>query len=431
MRLRYWTALVVVIGFGTTLAVREMRQTTPADAPSSGLQETAAPVETAADDSETAPSKDPSDAERAQESAPENETLVTWSRVVGAGESLDILLSKAGLDTLTRAEVAAAIGSEFDLRKLKPGHRLDLGLREDGFLRLATLEIDNGFNIRAVFGDTPSVAVLPPVLDTQHRAGETEIRSSIYAALDRADIPTRFATDLELVFSDTLDLQRTLVGGEHLRVAWREHHLDGRVIGDAIIDFVELDLGDARYEVIWPDDTSRQTYIYKDGTPLLTFTQPINGARLSSPFGLREHPVHDTVRMHEGVDFAAEEGAAVLATQAGRVSFVGRKAGYGTMVEVEHTGNIRTVYAHLSATNAALTVGQRIPAGHEVGSVGSTGTSTGPHLHYEVVVDGQPVSPLTDTRLPESGSATPAPAIGTRVIEGARNQLASLLAGNG
>lgn len=87
---------------------------------------------TATEDSEPAPSKIPSEIIRAEEPAQPNETLVTWSRVVGAGESLDILLSKAGLETLTRAEVATAIGSEFDLRKLKPGHRLDLGLREAG-----------------------------------------------------------------------------------------------------------------------------------------------------------------------------------------------------------------------------------------------------------------------------------------------------------
>lgn len=101
------------------------------------------------------------------------------------------------------------------------------------------------------------------------------------------------------------------------------------------------------------------------------------------------------------------------------------------MVEIEHARNSRTVYAHLSATNEELTVGQRIPAGHEIGSVGSTGTSTDPHPHYEVVADGRPVSPLTDTRLRENGAVTPTPAIGSGVIEGARDQIASLFAGNG
>ncbi|MGX0978699.1 hypothetical protein ACSSVY_004439 [Roseovarius sp. MBR-51] len=359
------------------------------------------------------------------------EEHVTWSRVVSSGESLDVLLAKAGLDTATRAVVSDAIGSEFELRQLKPGHRLDLELQRDGLPRLATLEIDNGVSIQAVFGEAPSVSVLPPELETMRQAAETKIESSIYAALDKADIPTRFATDLELIFAGTLDLQRELVGGEHLRVVWRENRLDDRVIGEPIIDFVELDLGEEKYEVVWPGDAYRQTHVFKDGGPLLSFVQPIKGARLSSAFGLRQHPVHGNVRMHQGVDFAAEEGATVHATQSGSVSFIGRRSGYGLMIEIEHAQGIQTVYAHLSAVNETLEVDQRIPAGHEIGHVGSTGTSTGPHLHYEVVIEGLPVPPLTDTRLSRIGDGTQRQINVSVMIEAARDQLAGLLAANG
>ena len=435
MRLRYWTALAFIVCVGTILTVKEVRQAqtlvTPLGSPPAGLQDIDPPVETDAKDQEQVLSRGLSPGEGVQGTRPLDEEFVTWSRVVSSGESLDVLLAKAGLDTATRAVVSDAIGSEFDLRKLKPGHRLDLELQHDGLPRLAMLEIDDGVNIQAVFGETPSVSVLPPELETMRQAAETEIESSIYAALDKADIPTRFATDLELVFAGTLDLQRELVGGEHLRVVWRENRLDDRVIGEPMIDFIELDLGEERYEVVWPGDESSQTHVFKDGRRLFKFVQPIKGARLSSAFGLRQHPVHGNVRMHNGVDFAAQQGATVHATQSGRVSFIGRRSGYGLMIEIEHAQDIRTVYAHLSAVNETLEVDQRIPAGHEIGHVGSTGTSTAPHLHYEVVVEGRPVPPLTDRRLSRSGDGTQRQMDVSVMIEAARDQLASLLAANG
>ncbi|WP_297777331.1 M23 family metallopeptidase [uncultured Roseovarius sp.] len=435
MRLRYWTALASIVSVGTILTVREVRQAqtlvAPMGAPFAGLQDMDTPVETDAKDQEQARSREVTFGEGARGPQPLDGEFVTWSRVVSPGESLDVLLAKAGLDIATRAVVSNAIGSEFDLRKLKPGHRLDLELQQDGLPRLATLEVDSGVNIQAVFGEPTSVTVLPPELETMRQAAETEIETSIYAALDKANIPTRFATDLELVFAGTLDLQRELVGGEHLRVVWRENRLDDRVIGEPMIDFVELDLGEAKYEVVWPGDASRQTHVLKDGRPLFTFVQPIKGARLSSAFGLRQHPVHGNVRMHQGVDFAAEEGATVYATQSGRVSFIGRRSGYGLMIEIEHAQDIRTVYAHLSAVNEPLEVDQRIPAGHEIGHVGSTGTSTGPHLHYDVVIEDLPVPPLTDTRLSRSGDGTQRHMDVSVMIEAARDQLASLLAANG
>ena len=435
MRLRYWTALASIVCVGTILTVREVRQAqtlvTPFGWSSAGLQVLDPPVETDTKDHERASLRGLSPGEGTQGTQPLNQEFVTWSRVVSPGESLDVLLAKAGLDTATRADVSDAIGSEFDLRKLKPGHRLDLELQQDGLPRLAMLEIDNGVSIQAIFGDAPSVIVLPPELETTRQAAETEIKSSIYAALDKAGTPTRFATDLELVFAGTLDLQRELVGGEHLRVVWRENFLDDRVIGEPMIDFVELDLGEEKYEVVWPGDASRQTHVFKDGDPLLTFVQPIKGARLSSAFGLRQHPVHGNVRMHNGVDFAAEQGATVHATQSGRVSFIGRRSGYGLMIEIEHPQDIQTVYAHLSAVNESLEVDHRIPAGHEIGHVGSTGTSTAPHLHYEVVVEGRPVPPLTDRHLSRSGDGTQRQMDVSVMIKAARDQLASLLAANG
>lgn len=390
MRLRYWTALVVAVGLSGTFAWREADQST------SGITNPTADARVQHGALSGLASSDLADApipsDRPNSTPPGG--LTTWSRTLGAGENLDILLAEAGLDAPTRSEVSRVIGAEYDLRRLKPGYHLSLEIGTDGQLWSAALEVENGLRVHAVFGSDPSVRTIPPELETVTRAGEAEIASSIYAALETASIPTRFATDLELILDGTLDLRRAVNGGERLRIVWRENRLGDEVIGVPIIDFAEIDLGTERFEVIWPDDQSSHAIIYKDDQIIRVFNQPIPGARLSSSFGMREHPVHGGVRMHSGVDFAAEFGSPVHATQAGIIAFVGPRSGYGLMVEIDHPENVRTIYAHLSATSEAISVGQRIAAGEEIGRVGSTGTSTAPHLHYEIIVDGTPMPPL-------------------------------------
>ncbi len=425
MRLRDWTILMAVGGLALALSTlwdgpetdrRAARD--PAGPPM--------PAANAASDDQMATFGpafvEPADAMR-----------VTWEKTVGEGDSLSGLLTEAGLDTDARTAVIAALGSEFNLQQLKPGHSIALQLADDGSPQAAALEIETGLRIWATFGADPVVRQVAPQLKTVRRAGKATIGSSIYAALDAADIPTRFATDLELVFADTLDLRAVMGGNERLSLIWREYRAGDRVVGEPTIDYAQLDLNDARYEILWPDDTSLQTRIFKDGDLMQTLVQPIRGARLSSAFGPRMHPVHGTMRMHSGVDFAAAQGEVVAATQDGKIAFMGNKGGYGLLVEVAHAGGIKTLYAHLSAVNDALKVGQRIPAGQEIGRVGSTGTSTAPHLHYEVHVNGRPVSPLTDRRLfspTPVADATPAPDDAV-MVEDLQIELQRLLLQNG
>lgn len=427
MRLRYWAALIVVVSASVTIVMRDSDRSGPQiAAPTADLrvQDRPAPGRIASGGSDAA------DQIGARDAAPTDDAL-TWSRAIGPGESLDILLAEAGLAAPVRAEISRAIGSEYDLRRLQPGYRLSLEIATDGAPRSAVLEVEDGLRVHAAFGASPSVLTIPPELETVVRAGEAEIGTSIYAALDEAGMPTRFATDLELILDGTLDLRRAVTGGERLRIVWRENRLGDRVIGDPVIDFAELDLGDARYEVLWPDDESSDSWIYKDGSLERVFRQPVPGARLSSSFGLRYHPVHGGVRMHNGMDFAAELGSPVYATQPGTVAFVGRRSGYGLMVEIEHPQNVRTIYAHLSATSESIRVGQAITAGEEIGSVGSTGTSTAPHLHYEIVVDGRPVPPLTDERLWRTAAETPLSPSTEPLLGTARYELERRLAQDG
>lgn len=130
--------------------------------------------------------------------------------------------------------------------------------------------------------------------------------------------------------------------------------------------------------------------------PSALFIMPLSGAAISSTFGQRNHPILGVERMHEGVDWAAPAGTSIVAVADGVVVSAGWEGGYGYTTRIMHRGNVETLYAHQSRINAGLEAGDTVHQGEVIGAVGSTGLATGPHLHFEVLVDGHPVDPLGD-----------------------------------
>ena len=352
--------------------------------------------------------------------------LVTISRKIVRGETLVGLLAEAGIAAPDRAEIALALDAEYDLRRLRSGDRVTVSVTPDGAPRRVTLEVDDGLQIEAVFGDRVATRIVEPVSEMVTLAGEALIDSSIFAALDQAGLPARFAVDLAQMLGGTIDFRRDLSGGETLRLMWREARVGDATIGQPKLTFTALDLGDVLFEIVWPGDGSGRATIYRDGKVMRVFAQPVEGARLSSVFGRRRHPIYGNVRMHTGVDFAAALGTPVHATAPGRVSFIGRRSGYGRVVEVAHGADTMTRYAHLSTIPDGLAAGDRVAAGDIIGKVGATGTATGPNLHYEVRVNGRPTDPLADDRLAAAGAKVQPAAALTR-LEDARARLAARL----
>lgn len=328
--------------------------------------------------------------------------LVSWSHEIAAGETLDTVLAGAGLAGSDRAEIALALGAEYDLRRLRPGHVVTLVSTLGGSPRRVDLAVDDGVRIELLFDAELAARVVDPDPEIVTLAGEAVIASSIFAAFEKARLPTRFAVDLAQMLGGTVDFRRDLSGGETIRLLWREARVGTEIIGQPELAYAGLGLGDSLYEVIWPDDGSGPATIFVNGEVLRVFAQPVEGARLSSVFGRRTHPVYGNVRMHTGVDFAAARGTPVQATAPGRVSFIGWRKGYGRVIEIAHGADTMTRYSHLSAVADDLDEGQRVLAGYMIGRVGSTGTATGPNLHYEVLVDGRPTDPLADDRLAEA-----------------------------
>jgi murein DD-endopeptidase MepM/ murein hydrolase activator NlpD len=157
------------------------------------------------------------------------------------------------------------------------------------------------------------------------------------------------------------------------------------------------------------------------------FSMPLDYVRVSSPFGYRIHPVKARPLMHTGVDFAAPKGTPVVAAASGTTEFIGSKHGYGNTVVIRHPQGYTTHYAHLSAFASNLRVGARVTEGQPLGAVGSTGTATGAHLHFEVRLNNQPVDPLRLTSRAGASPLTTTQRVAFNSVAGAmREQLAAL-----
>lgn len=331
--------------------------------------------------------------------------VAVWSREIETGDTLDGILAEAGLTAADRAEIALALGAQFDLRRLRPGHRINVVSTPGGTPQRVALNVDEGVIIEAIFGEQLETRVLTPKPEIVTLAGQARIKSTIFTALEDAGMPARFAVDLAQMLGGTVDFRQDLSGGETLRFMWRESRIGGELVGQPELTFAALDVGGSLYEVVWPDDGTGRATIYLDGRVVRVFSQPVEGARLSSVFGRRVHPVYGNVRMHTGVDFAAAKGSPVRATAPGRIAFIGRRGGYGRVVEIAHGSDTMSRYAHLSAVPDGLAKGQRVAAGDIIGRVGATGTATGPNLHYEVRVNGRPTDPLSDDRLAKAAKS--------------------------
>jgi murein DD-endopeptidase MepM/ murein hydrolase activator NlpD len=209
------------------------------------------------------------------------------------------------------------------------------------------------------------------------------------------------------MFSWDVDFQRDLRAGDGFETMFEEVSLEdgsGAVRGGDVL-YAGLTLSgeilDAyRFEV----EDGEVEYFDRTGRSLRKFLMrtPVDGARLSSGFGMRRHPILGYSRMHKGVDFAAPSGTPIYAAGAGRVVSAGRNGGYGNYIRLRHSGEYSTAYAHLSRFAKGIRAGSRIQQGQVIGYVGTTGRSTGPHLHYEILRNDAQINPLSVRQPPNT-----------------------------
>lgn len=227
---------------------------------------------------------------------------------------------------------------------------------------------------------------------------QSGIEGSFLRALLSGGVPEPLAHDLIRVLSHELDLQRELRPGDHFAVLFERYRAEtGGFLRDGKVLHASFRVS-GRELSIWRHETpDGPDWFDADGRSLRRefLRTPLDGARITSGFGMRQHPISGFTRMHQGVDFAAPVGTPVVAAGDGTVVGVGSRNGYGRTVELRHPGGTETLYAHLSSFAPGLAPGQRVRQGQLIGRVGSTGLSSGPHLHYEISQNGRPMNPAT------------------------------------
>ena len=331
-----------------------------------------------------------------------------WSRAdtLGRGETMTTLLQRRGFDPLDAADILEA--TPLDSRRLRAGMAIEVrgdsaGSAGDevrfflGLDRVVVVRRDESGGWRA------TDERLPWTTDTVLIRGT--VQSTLYAAIDEGGAEwlsgtarRELAWTMADIYEYRVDMSRDLQRGDRLRVVVERESLPtgasriGRVLAAG------LELGGREVQAIRLEgEAGRARFYDQEGRSLAaTFLRaPLSFRRMSSGFGGRRHPVLGTWRAHKGLDYSAPAGTPVRTIGDGTVTFAGRRGGFGNLVEIRHLNGYVTRYAHLRGFGPAIRSGARVAIGQTIGYVGSTGLSTGPHLHFEVLVRGAHRNPRT------------------------------------
>ena len=316
-------------------------------------------------------------------------------------DTLARLLTSAGIDPTEAHAALAALAAVYKPEDIRPGDEIGIRLSADDTPVLLELELEPqpGRTIRVLPRQGQGWQAEETIAPRQRfvvRATGT-IDGGLFPAMTRAGVPGGLALSLIRALGHQVDFQRDLQPGDRFAILFERYRDgDGDILGHGQILRAELTLS-GRTLALWRHKDRRGNTDWYDanGRSLRrTFLRtPLDGARVTSRFGMRSHPVLGFNRMHQGIDFGAPSGTPIYAAADGVVVSAKREGGYGLMVRIRHAGGVETRYAHMSRFGRGIASGRRVRQGDVIGAVGSTGLSTGPHLHYEVNANGRPVNP--------------------------------------
>lgn len=325
-------------------------------------------------------------------------------RIVSArrGTTLMDLLSDADVPASEAAQAITALRTVYDPRRLRAGQEVTMVFEPrrgapDRFVGLE-LNTDPVRSISVARDDDGGFASSENVKTVERRTSAATgiIRSSLFEAGQAANVPVAVMMDMIRLFSHEVDFQRDLQPNDRFAVFYEnETTEDGTLVRHGAILFASLVLSGKEMSLYRHTPSGGADYFDRDGGSIRRslLRTPIEGAKLTSGFGLRHHPILGYTKLHKGLDFGAPTGTPVFAAGRGVIEEIGRKGDYGNYVRIRHDTDTATAYAHLSRFASGMTKGTRVDQGEVVAFVGTTGRSTGPHLHYEVQLKGKSVDP--------------------------------------
>lgn len=329
--------------------------------------------------------------------------LASWKVVeVQPGETMSEIFQAQGLSGADLARVMASGKESGALKALHPGDQVEFLIGAKGELQGFRYSPDSSTQVTLTTQPDGSLASKVTTLPVERRMhfAHGEVQGSLFAAGERAGLSETMVLKLADVFKYDIDFIKDLKKGDRFTVVYDDIYRNGKYSGAGNIIAAEFVNNGHRYTAYrFKQSDGEVAYFSEDGRPLRKglLRTPVAFTRISSTFGMRHHPILGYNKLHKGIDYAAPTGTPVHAAGDGVIVRRGWVHGYGNFIAIKNTSTYTTAYGHMSRFASGLHVGSRVTQGEVIGYVGQTGMATGPHLHYEVRVDGKPENPLTVT----------------------------------
>lgn len=396
------------LGIGTALATSaSFALITPIPVNNSNYNTTAQPIILAENELEDSDEDPASLANSKKNSSSEHAREKTILYKIKPGDSISTIFTDLNLDStdlhkilhnrkLGKQFTNLAVGKSLTLKISPNNELLELSYKKD--------DTETYVATRKYFATTRnyddfSIKIHSKPLETRYATAHVVIRSSLSKAAKNAGLPGNLTKRLADIFAWDIDFAQNLRQNDQFTVVYEQLVLGNKIVDTGDIVAAEfINRGKSHQAVRYTDKDGNTNYYTPKGEGMRKafLSNPLDFARISSPFSLqRKHPILNRIRAHTGVDYAASTGTPVKSTGDGTIVYQGTKGGYGQVVMVDHGQGYTTLYAHLSNFQKSLQDGDSVKQGQVIGYVGRTGLATGPHLHYEFLVDGVHHDPLT------------------------------------
>jgi len=324
--------------------------------------------------------------------------------IVGRNDTMDAIFKRMSLDKSDLAAIRNLPGIRQSMDYLKPGDAIRLTHLNDGAIEELSRKVSETQTLKVVRGDDGFAAkLISNPVQTRIRTAAAAIDSSLFQAAETARISDMVALKLANVFAWDIDFVLDIRSGDRFTAVYEQIYQDGKYLRDGEVLAAEfVNDGKVYRAVRYTTEEGASGYYTPEGRPLRKafLRAPVDFTRVSSGFNAaRLHPILNTIRGHMGTDYAAPTGTPVHAAGDGRISFAGVRGGYGKAIVLAHNNSVSTLYGHMSRFAKSLKVGSHVTQGEVIGYVGMTGLATGPHLHYEYLINGVHKNPQT-VRLP-------------------------------
>ena len=321
---------------------------------------------------------------------------------INVGETFDKILEEYQVEKSEIKEIKKELGKKINLNKLNINQKFQFTIDQtNSLIKEFIFQVSNTEKIyltREKETRKFDQRIVVTKLNKNVVYDESIILESLYKSAKNQKIPTSIIIEFARIYGFQIDFQRDIRKKDSFQIMYEIFSDDKKnIIETGNILYANLKLSGEDNSLYYFDKQGSIGHYDKNGKSIqkALMKTPINGARLSSPFGMRKHPIDGFNKMHKGTDFAAPRGTPIMASGSGVVKKAGWCGGGGNCVVIKHNSTYQTIYAHMSKFANGIRSGVRVKQGQTIGYVGSTGKSTGPHLHYEVLINGKRVNSQT------------------------------------